>query len=127
MPEDEEMANTPGVLGDGIVENGVDPGAARRGGRRSGRPTRGGSRPRPTGQPRGARRGPRAPTGRPGYEGLPRRSWLSVRPRRPVRIPIVWPASRRPRDSSVIAGPVQLHDGMAAPRAEAGVCLDFLT
>jgi len=28
MPEDEEMLNTPGVLGDGILENGVDPGAA---------------------------------------------------------------------------------------------------
>ncbi len=30
MPEDEEMPNTPGVLGDGILENGVDQGAARR-------------------------------------------------------------------------------------------------
>ncbi len=30
MPEDEEMLNTPGVLGDGILENGVDPCDARR-------------------------------------------------------------------------------------------------
>jgi len=30
MPEDEEMPNTPGVLGDGIPQDGVDPGAARR-------------------------------------------------------------------------------------------------
>jgi len=30
MPEDEEMLNTPGGLGDGILENGVDPCAARR-------------------------------------------------------------------------------------------------
>ncbi len=30
MPDAEEMPNTPGILGDGILENGVDPGAARR-------------------------------------------------------------------------------------------------
>jgi len=30
MPEDEETPRTPGWLGDGILENGVDPGAARR-------------------------------------------------------------------------------------------------
>jgi len=30
MPEDEETPSTPGWLGDGILENGVDQGAARR-------------------------------------------------------------------------------------------------
>ncbi len=30
MPDAEEMPNTPGVLGDGILQDGVDPGAARR-------------------------------------------------------------------------------------------------
>ena len=30
MPDDEEMPNTPGVLGDGILQDGRDPGAARR-------------------------------------------------------------------------------------------------
>ncbi len=30
MPDAEEMPNTPGVLGDGIPQDGVDPGAAHR-------------------------------------------------------------------------------------------------
>ncbi len=30
MPEDEETLSAPGVLGDGIPQDGVDPGAARR-------------------------------------------------------------------------------------------------
>jgi len=36
-------------------------------------------------------------------------------------------AERKGSAGSVLTGPVRLHDSMAAPRAEAGVCLDVLT
>jgi len=85
MPEDDETPRTPGWLGDGILQNGVDQGATRRSAIRGTR-TPAGSKPRPIGQPRRARTGQSGHSGAPSPGSQPRLSGAAVRPRRPVCI-----------------------------------------